>query len=90
VPFDAMRGSVHRHGYDPRVELPAGMPFCLLPFASVSGHWMFAVSDFTANVLVETISFRLNQPGIRDRVTGTFVMDGREDQGTGVACPPQA
>jgi hypothetical protein len=36
------------------------------------------VSDFTANVLVETISFRLDQPGIRNRVTGKFLMDRRE------------
>src|SRR5690606_29581576 len=38
----------------------------------------FAVSYFGANVYPENISVALEQPGIRDQVTGKFVLEAKE------------
>jgi phenylacetate-CoA ligase len=69
VGFDA-EAEVRRHG--DRGVRP-------LPFAYVFGRAHFAVSYYGANVFPETVSIALEQPGIRDRVTGKFVMEVLED-----------
>jgi phenylacetate-CoA ligase len=48
------------------------------PFVWVFGRTDFTVSFFGANVFPETISLGLEQPEIRARVTGKFVMQVKE------------
>jgi phenylacetate-CoA ligase len=48
------------------------------PFVWVFGRTDFTVSFFGANVFPETISLGLEQPEIRERVTGKFVMQVKE------------
>jgi phenylacetate-CoA ligase len=49
-----------------------------LPFVYVFGRSNFAVSYFGANVYPENVSVALEQPGIRDWVTGKFVLEAKE------------
>ena len=55
------------------------------PFVWVFGRTDFTVSFFGANVFPETISLGLEQPEVRARVTGKFVMQVKE--GTADAKP---
>jgi phenylacetate-CoA ligase len=48
------------------------------PFVWVFGRTDFTVSFFGANVFPETISLGLEQPEVRARVTGKFVMQVKE------------
>jgi len=52
-----------------------------LPFVYVFGRADFTVSFFGANVYPENISIGLEQPGIRDFVTGKFVLQAKESFG---------
>ncbi|WP_119459141.1 phenylacetate--CoA ligase family protein [Rhodospirillaceae bacterium SYSU D60014] len=64
-PGDALAG----HGW--RGDRP-------LPFLYLFGRSNFAVSYFGANVYPENVSVALEQPGIRDQVTGKFVLQAKE------------
>jgi phenylacetate-CoA ligase len=57
-------------------EPPSGRP---LPFAFVFGRSHHAVSFYGANVFAETVSLGLEQPAVRESVTGKFVMSVRSD-----------
>jgi phenylacetate-CoA ligase len=50
-----------------------------LPFVFVFGRSHFAVSYYGANVFPDTVIIGLEQPAIRELVTGKFVMEVRED-----------
>ena len=50
-----------------------------LPFVYVFGRSNFTVSYFGANIYPENVSVGLEQPEIRDWVTGKFVMQVKED-----------
>jgi phenylacetate-CoA ligase len=50
-----------------------------LPFVYLFGRADFTVSYFGANVYPENISVGLEQPDIRDRVSGKFVLHVAED-----------
>ena len=49
-----------------------------LPFVFVFGRSNFTVSYFGANVYPENISVGLEQPGVRELVTGKFVLQAKE------------
>jgi phenylacetate-coenzyme A ligase PaaK-like adenylate-forming protein len=72
VPFDAMMARLHAAGFEP----PPGRK---LPFVYVFGRAHHAVSFYGANVFVETVSLALEQPSIREFVTGKLVMSIGED-----------
>jgi phenylacetate-coenzyme A ligase PaaK-like adenylate-forming protein len=65
-------------GFDPRAALPAATPLRPLPFVYVFGRTHLAVSFFGANLYPENVSVGLEQPGVREWVTGKFVMQARE------------
>ena len=50
-----------------------------LPFVFVFGRSLFTVSFFGANIYPENVTVGLEQPGIRDSVTGKFVLETYED-----------
>jgi phenylacetate-CoA ligase len=84
------------HGFDPitAVKAEGDRGLRSLPFAWVFGRSHFAVSFYGANVFPETVAIGLEQPGVRDFVTGKFVMEVRDDFSIAVelaegACPPQ-
>jgi phenylacetate-CoA ligase len=56
-----------------------GAPIRDLPFAYVFGRSHFVVSYFGANIYPENISVGLEQPEIRQWVTGKFVLEITED-----------
>jgi len=49
-----------------------------LPFVHVFGRSQFAVSYYGANVFPDTVAIGLEQPAIRERVTGKFVLEIRD------------
>ena len=50
-----------------------------LPFAYVFGRSHFAVSYYGANIFPDTVIIGLEQPALRELVTGKFVVEVRED-----------
>ena len=81
VGFAGMLASLARHGFDPRAALGAAIPIRALPFVYVFGRPHFAVSFFGANVYPENVSVGLEQPEVREWVTGKFVLRAREGLG---------
>jgi phenylacetate-CoA ligase len=73
------------YGFDLRVELQGdlaregGRGVRSLPFVYVFGRSDFTVSYFGANIYPENVTVGLEQPAIRDWVTGKFVMQVVED-----------
>jgi len=51
-----------------------------LPFVYVFGRSQFTVSFFGANVFPENITVALEQPTIKEWVTGKFVLEIKEDK----------
>ena len=78
VPYDEMLAACARFGFDPLPLLPRGgaRP---LPFVYVFGRSDFTVSFYGANVFPENVTVGLEQPGIKEWVTGKFVMEVRSD-----------
>jgi phenylacetate-CoA ligase len=68
-------------GFDPRKELLAkgSRGARDMPFVYVFGRSNFAVSYFGANIYPENISVGLEQRGVREWVTGKFVLEVKED-----------
>lgn len=67
------------HGFDPLAALPADTVVHDLPFVWVFGRLDFTVSFYGANVFPENVTIGLEQEGVREWVTGKFVMESRED-----------
>jgi phenylacetate-CoA ligase len=78
--YDAMLAKMRDLGCDPvaTVRSSGGPEPRRQPFVWVFGRTDFTVSFFGANVFPETISLGLEQPEIRTRVTGKFVMQVKE------------
>jgi phenylacetate-CoA ligase len=78
--YDAMLQKMRDFGCDPvaSVHATGGPAPRRQPFVWVFGRTDFTVSFFGANVFPETISLGLEQPEIRARVTGKFVMQVKE------------
>lgn len=67
-------------GFDPVAELgPDRRGIRPLPFVYVFGRSNFTISYFGANIYPENITVGLEQPEIREWVTGKFVLEARED-----------
>jgi len=81
IPFADMISLLTKLGYDPRVELEAQGSRGIrdLPFVYVFGRSQFAISFFGANIYPENVSVGLEQRGIREWVTGKFVLEVKED-----------
>ncbi len=65
--------------FDPLEDLKEGRGVHPLPFVYIFGRSYFTLSYFGANIYPENIAVGLEQPGIRDWVTGKFVMEIKED-----------
>jgi len=78
--YDAMLQKMRDLGCDPvaAVRSSGGPEPRRQPFVWVFGRTDFTVSFFGANVFPETISLGLEQPEVRARVTGKFVMQVKE------------
>jgi phenylacetate-CoA ligase len=81
IPCSEMIKLLVGFGFDPREELLAknSRGVCDMPFVYVFGRSHFAVSFFGANIYPENISVGLEQRGIREWVTGKFVLEVKED-----------
>ncbi len=82
VDYPAMLRFLKRWEFDPLAALEPGDGRGIrpLPFAFVFGRSHFVISYFGANIYPENVSVGLEQLGIREWVTGRFVMQPREDE----------
>jgi phenylacetate-CoA ligase len=80
VPYERMIHVLAEWKFDPIKELGGHgwRGVHRLPFVFVFGRANFAVSYFGANVYPENVSVGLEQPGVREFVTGKFVLQARE------------
>src|SRR5689334_21508954 len=81
VAYDAMLTFLASHGFDPLAELQrqGGRGIRRLPFVYVFGRSHFTVSYFGANIYPENVTVGLEQPAIKEWVTGKFVLEVKED-----------
>lgn len=81
IPFEDMLTFLGKRGCDPLAELgPVDSRGVRdLPFVYVFGRADFTVSFFGANIYPENVSVGLERPGVRDWVTGKFVLQVAED-----------
>lgn len=81
ITYDAMLEFLAGYGFNPIAELQTENDRSArqLPFVYVFGRSNFTVSYFGANIYPENVSVGLEQPEIRDWVTGKFVMQVKED-----------
>ena len=81
ITYDAMLEFLAGYGFNPIAELQIenDRGARQLPFVYVFGRSNFTVSYFGANIYPENVSVGLEQPEIRDWVTGKFVMQVKED-----------
>jgi phenylacetate-CoA ligase len=82
IPYDEMLNFLALRYFDPVAELIRSgrrQGIRSLPFAYVFGRSNFVVSYFGANIYPENVTVGLEQKGIREWVTGKFVMESRED-----------
>jgi phenylacetate-CoA ligase len=86
IPYTKLLEFLAAWGFDPIAQLQkeaaTQMPRGIhpLPFVYVFGRVHFAVSYFGANLYPENIAIGLEQPTLRDWVTGKFVMEVKEDR----------
>ncbi|KAF3885915.1 MULTISPECIES: phenylacetate--CoA ligase family protein [Nostocales] len=81
VPYNAMLEFLAKWGFDPVTELQTngGRGIRSLPFVYIFGRSNFTVSYFGANIYPENVTVGLEQPVIREWVTGKFVLQVKED-----------
>jgi phenylacetate-CoA ligase len=81
VPYTDMLAFLAQYGFDPLAELQkhAGRGLRPLPFVYVFGRSDFTVSYFGANIYPENVTVGLEQPSIKEWVTGKFVLESQED-----------
>jgi len=80
ISYETMLSSLADYGFDPRNALPPdsrGMH--PLPFVYVFGRSDFTVSYFGANIYPENVTVGLEQPVIKEWVTGKFVLQVTPD-----------
>ncbi|MFZ0255390.1 MAG: phenylacetate--CoA ligase family protein [Gammaproteobacteria bacterium] len=80
IDYQQMRRFLADWGFDPLVEFVnhGARGVRELPFVFVFGRSNFTVSYFGANVYPENISVGLEQPRVREWVTGKFVLQSKE------------
>jgi phenylacetate-CoA ligase len=85
IDYEEMLAFLAARGFDPREHLGDFVPNALgrgvrlLPFVYVFGRSHFTVSYFGANIYPENVTVGLEQPTIREWVTGKFVLQVKED-----------
>ena len=79
ITYNAMLEFLSEHGFNPIEALSNRRGVRNLPFVFVFGRSNFTISYFGANIYPENIKVGLEQPLIRDWVTGKFVMQIQED-----------
>jgi len=80
LPYAALIARLRGLGFDAEAEARRGGSRGIrpLPFVYVFGRSHFAVSYYGANVFPDTVIIGLEQPAIRELVTGKFVLEVRE------------
>jgi phenylacetate-CoA ligase len=81
LPYAALIAQLRELGFDAETEARRGGARGVrpLPFVYVFGRSHFAVSYYGANIFPDTVIIGLEQPAIRELVTGKFVLEVRED-----------
>lgn len=81
IPYEAMLKFLAEWGFDPVATLQhqGGRGIHSLPFVYVFGRSNFTVSYFGANIYPENVTVGLEQPTIKEWVTGKFVLQVNED-----------
>ncbi|MBD1928216.1 phenylacetate--CoA ligase family protein [Trichocoleus sp. FACHB-90] len=81
ISYDAMLQFLAEWGFNPIeiLQLQGGRGIHPLPFVYVFGRSNFTVSYFGANIYPENVTVGLEQPIIREWVTGKFVLQVKED-----------
>jgi phenylacetate-CoA ligase len=79
LPYAQLIDRMRTLGFDPEAAVP-GVAIRRLPFVYVFGRSHFAVSYYGANVFPDTVVIGLEQPAIRELVTGKFVLEIRDDE----------
>jgi len=78
--YDAMLGFLAEWGFDPLADLGSRARGARnLPFVFVFGRSHFTISYFGANIYPENVTVGLEQPAIKEWVTGKFVLESTED-----------
>jgi len=78
--YDEMLAQLRGHGFDLRSELLGDRGARPLPFVYVFGRSDFTVSYFGANIYPENVTVGLEQAGIKEWVTGKFVLEVGEGE----------
>lgn len=81
ISYEAMLTFLAEWGFDPvgALQQEGGRGIRPLPFVYVFGRSNFTVSYFGANIYPENVTVGLEQSGIREWVTGKFVLQVKED-----------
>jgi phenylacetate-CoA ligase len=81
VPYAALIARLAALGFDAEAAARRGGARGIrpLPFVYVFGRSQFAVSYYGANVFPDTVIIGLEQPAIRELVTGKFVLEVKDD-----------
>jgi phenylacetate-CoA ligase len=81
IAYDSMLATLAEWGCDPLAELgrQGDRGARRLPFVYVFGRSDFTISYFGANIYPENVAVGLEQPAIKEWVTGKFVLESRED-----------
>ncbi|MBW4592803.1 MAG: phenylacetate--CoA ligase family protein [Brasilonema angustatum HA4187-MV1] len=81
ISYDAMLQFLAKWGFNPVAEIQqmGGRGVRALPFVYIFGRSNFTVSYFGANIYPENVTVGLEQPVIREWVTGKFVLQVQED-----------
>jgi phenylacetate-CoA ligase len=80
ITYEEMLKSLAEWGFNPLEELQQNRGIHQLPFVYVFGRSNFTVSYFGANIYPENVTVGLEQPIIREWVTGKFVLQVKEDE----------
>jgi phenylacetate-CoA ligase len=80
LPYAELMARLAARGFDAEAEARRGGDRGIrpLPFVYVFGRSHFAVSYYGANVFPDTVVIGLEQPAVRELVTGKFVLEVRE------------
>lgn len=79
IGYDEMLTFLGRCGFDPVRELSDSRGVHHMPFVFVFGRSHFTVSYYGANIYPENVTVGLEQDGIKEWVTGKFVLQVEED-----------
>lgn len=79
ISYDEMLNFLTEWNFDPLAELGENRGIHQLPFVYVFGRSNFTVSYFGANIYPENVTVGLEQSGIKEWVTGKFVLQVKED-----------